>query len=208
VISYTNIPGVELFRHCAGSTNRDAWAEFQRRYHPTIAGVIVRTLASYGSASTHDVEDLIHEVYLRLCGQDGKALRNFLPAGAQSDFAYLKVIARNVVTDQMTRRGKNNDTTPLEGGPIELAAGDVTGSARAIDRTVLIGEIHRILCDGANDRDRRIFWLHYRAGLTAEEISCFRTIELTAKGVESVLHRLTKLVRTKLAGQTASEGKS
>jgi len=48
-------------------------------------------------------------------------------------------------------------------------------------------------------RDRTIFWLYYRQGLTAKEIGALPSIGLSLKGVESTLHRLTQLVREHLA---------
>jgi hypothetical protein len=49
-------------------------------------------------------------------------------------------------------------------------------------------------------RDIAIFWFYYRWGLTAKEISEILSMGLTVKGVESVLLRLTRLVRSKLGG--------
>jgi RNA polymerase sigma-70 factor, ECF subfamily len=48
------------------------------------------------------------------------------------------------------------------------------------------------------DRDRTIFWLYYRQGMTAKEITGLPGIGLSLKGVESALHRLVKLVRDHL----------
>jgi len=44
-------------------------------------------------------------------------------------------------------------------------------------------------------RDRNLFWLYYRQGLTADAISRIPAIGLSAKGVESALLRLTRLLR-------------
>jgi hypothetical protein len=49
-------------------------------------------------------------------------------------------------------------------------------------------------------RDRLIFWLHYRQGLSANAISSLPAVGLTVKGVESVIYRLTGLVRGQIAG--------
>ena len=55
------------------------------------------------------------------------------------------------------------------------------------------------------ERDRRIFWLYYRAGLKPAVIARMPGIGLSVKGVESAVFRLTKLVRTVLVdgGDTA-----
>jgi RNA polymerase sigma-70 factor (ECF subfamily) len=69
---------------------------------------------------------------------------------------------------------------------------------------VLIQEItrHLDLCMAGPDfeRNRRIFWLHYRAGLSARAIADLPGICLSPKGVESILMRLTKDLRQRMAG--------
>jgi RNA polymerase sigma-70 factor (ECF subfamily) len=83
------------------------------------------------------------------------------------------------------------------------AAEDSAGSPKVLERTVLIQEItrHLDLCLAGPDRDRnrRIFWLHYRAGLSARAIADLPGIRLTPKGVESILIRLTRDLRQRMA---------
>jgi RNA polymerase sigma-70 factor (ECF subfamily) len=45
------------------------------------------------------------------------------------------------------------------------------------------------------ERDVAIFWLYYEQGYTAKEISLLPTVQLTVKGVESTLLRLTRFIR-------------
>jgi RNA polymerase sigma-70 factor (ECF subfamily) len=47
-------------------------------------------------------------------------------------------------------------------------------------------------------RDRALFWLYYRQGFTAEEISRLPAAGLTAKGVESALRRVTAWLRAEI----------
>jgi RNA polymerase sigma-70 factor, ECF subfamily len=47
-------------------------------------------------------------------------------------------------------------------------------------------------------RSRRIFWLYYRVGLTANAIAALPYIGLSTKGVESTILRLTRLLREEL----------
>ena len=48
------------------------------------------------------------------------------------------------------------------------------------------------------ERDRTVFWLYYRQGLTAKEIAALPSTGLTVKGVESAILRLKSLVREKV----------
>jgi hypothetical protein len=66
-----------------------------------------------------------------------------------------------------------------------------------------IDECLQAVCVGPNSqRDRKIFWLYYRAGLPASAIAALPTIGLTTKGVESTLLRLTRLVRQRACNPT------
>ena len=45
-------------------------------------------------------------------------------------------------------------------------------------------------------RNRAIFWLHHRDGMTAQAIASIAWIELNTKGVETVLRRMTHLIQS------------
>jgi DNA-directed RNA polymerase specialized sigma24 family protein len=47
-------------------------------------------------------------------------------------------------------------------------------------------------------RDLLAFWLYYRSGLSAKEISTIPDMHLTVKGVESLLLRAIRLLRREL----------
>jgi DNA-directed RNA polymerase specialized sigma24 family protein len=68
-------------------------------------------------------------------------------------------------------------------------------------RSVLLSELDRKLRsapDVFGERDRALFWLYYLQGLTAEEIARLPVVGLTAKGVESVLRRVTRWLREEI----------
>jgi DNA-directed RNA polymerase specialized sigma24 family protein len=68
-------------------------------------------------------------------------------------------------------------------------------------RSVLLSELDRKLRsapDVFGERDRVLFWLYYLQGLTAEEIARLPVVGLTAKGVESVLRRVTRWLREEI----------
>jgi len=202
-MSHEQLSAAELFTLCAGSRDHEAWLEFHRRYHRTIAGVALKTLAVARPGRTDELEDLIHEVYARLCQRSGKALQDFVPTGPNSDFAYLKVITRNVVLSHCSSKRVEDDRTNSAVQDIEIAD---PASTNSIDRKILIGQIDNAVRSTATDRDRQVFWLYYRSGLTAEQISSFPTIGLSAKGVESALSRLTRIMKEKFANKP--EGKA
>lgn len=48
-----------------------------------------------------------------------------------------------------------------------------------------------------------IFWLYYRDGLTTRAISSLPFVGLSTKGVESTIHRLTRMVRNEMVERSS-----
>jgi len=69
-------------------------------------------------------------------------------------------------------------------------------------RRLLLGKIEEVLeevTEGANaERDRMVFWIYYRQGLTASAIAAIPALKLTQKGIESLLSRVTNSLRKQL----------
>jgi RNA polymerase sigma-70 factor, ECF subfamily len=122
----------------------------------------------------------------------------------------VKVVAANVVRDHF----KSSYSLKRGAGHVEQLAVDfvpfamdgTAGSQQAIERAVLIEEISCLLelCLPAPDRERntQIFWLHYRAGLSARAIADLPGMMLTTKGVESILLRTTRELRARIGDRS------
>jgi len=182
------------------------WRQFIERFHGLISGIVVRTVRRYTAPSTGLVEDLVQETYLKICADRRTLLKGFQFQTDDSAFGFLKVVTANVVHDHFKavfagKRGAGFSPESLEEHHAMSIAGPAGGSAE-IERTLLLKELDGILqrcLTGENQhRDRNIFWLYYRHGLTAGAIARIPTLELTAKGVESTILRLTRLVRAEL----------
>ena len=152
------------------------------------------------------VDDLIQETYLKICGDRRRLLSEFQPHHPEAFYGYLKVITANVVHDHFRaqyshKRGSGRTETSI-GEPFSDMPATVT-VGEDIHRQILLKEVDAALCAGTPDekqaRDRIIFWLYYRYGLTAQAIARLPSISLTVKGVESVIHNLTRSVRERLA---------
>jgi RNA polymerase sigma-70 factor (ECF subfamily) len=118
----------------------------------------------------------------------------------------LKTIAFSVVQDhfraQLTeKRGGGRRQEHLE--DVDNANPSPARGMRQAEREILLREIDEFLSTvtspGTRERDRCIFWLYYRHGLTARAISQIPALALTEKGVESTIWRLTQQVRQELA---------
>lgn len=70
-----------------------------------------------------------------------------------------------------------------------------------MQRSALLQQLDRKLLSAPKiigARDRALFWLYYRQGFTAEEISRLPAAGLTPKGVESALRRVTAWLREEI----------
>src|ERR1700678_2129302 len=197
----------ELVRRCSASRSADAWEEFVRRFHRLIATVILRTAARLGDSSRQTVDDLIQETYLKLCADDSRILRSFEQQRPDAFIGYVKVVAANVARDHFqsyhTKKRGPGHVEQLEVDFVPFAAIGSAGSPQSIERAILIEEVTQLLelCVAGTDQERntRIFWLHYRSGLSARAIADLPGIGLTTKGVESIITRVTRDLRERMA---------
>ena len=68
-------------------------------------------------------------------------------------------------------------------------------------RTALLEKLDRMLLSAPKiigARDRALFWLYYRQGFTADEISRMPAVGLTPKGVESALRKVAAWLREEI----------
>jgi RNA polymerase sigma-70 factor, ECF subfamily len=203
VARYTKFSSSELVRACAGSKDEGAWTEFIGRFHGVIAAAVFRTARHWAEPSRPQLDDLIQDTYLKLCENDSRLLRSFEPRHEDSIYGFLKVVAANVVHDyfkaaQAAKRGSGLTEVILEAVQQQprTAGGD---SFEAVSRRLQLEQVEKILAQVTagkdQERKRTIFWLRHRQGLTASEIAAIPSIALTTEGVESVLMRLTIMIR-------------
>jgi RNA polymerase sigma-70 factor, ECF subfamily len=206
-VNYAELSPVELVLACLRTGEESAWIEFVRRFQPLIAGIVMRLARRWGEASPEVVDDLVQETYLKLCADHEMLLHRFHPKHPDAIFGYIKVFTANLVHDHFkalyaTKRGARLATSAADCDQ-ETKWVSPNSDAKSIERDVLIGQIDaclRVVGSGQNfERDRKIFWLYYRAGLTASAIAALPAIALTIKGVESTLQRMTRQVRERLA---------
>jgi len=204
---YSSISPEELVRICSASGDADVWEEFVHRFHRLIAAVVLHTAARLGDASSQMVDDLIQETYLKLCADGCRLLRKFDPRQPEAIFGYIKVVTANVVRDyfkslhsQKRGAGQIEETPELF---IPVADQNSPGGTSAIERQLLIKDVQRHLkdCTAGPEQARncRVFWLYYQAGLTASAIAALPEVGLTTKGVESLIFRITRELRERMA---------
>jgi RNA polymerase sigma-70 factor, ECF subfamily len=205
---HSSTSGEQLIRACAESNDGAAWEEFVSRFHRAISLSVIRTAYQWGEIPQRVVDDLVQETYLKLCADRCRLLRDFAIEHPEAVAGYIKTIAVNVAHDHFKslhsqKRGSGETAQLLEDVDPQAQSGSL-GSQKAMEREVLLKEIDHCLgtCSEGPDqeRDRLIFWLYYQQGMSAKAIAALPTVGLTAKGVESAISRLTRLVREQLAG--------
>jgi len=208
VTRHSSMSAEELIRACAESNDGPAWEEFVVRFHRSIGLSILRVADQWGSIPQQIVDDLVQETYLKLCADKCRSLQDFSVQHPDAVLGYIKTIAVNVARDHFKslhsqKRGSGETAQLQEDFDPQAQSGDLGGQA-AMERQVLLKEIDRCLetCSEGSDtgRDRLIFWLYYQQGMSAKAIAALPTVGLTAKGVESAIFRLTRLVREQIVG--------
>jgi RNA polymerase sigma-70 factor, ECF subfamily len=205
---HSSMSEAQLIRACAELNDGAAWKEFVTRFHRAISLSIIRTTYQWGHAPRQVVDDLVQETYLKLCADRCRLLLEFAVQHPEAVSGYVKTIAIHVAHDYFKsvysqKRGSGQNQESLaEVDP--KAESQNLGGQGAMERQILLKQIDGFLeaCSVGPDqeRDRLIFWLYYQQGMSAKAIAALPTIGLTAKGVESAILRLTRLIRQQIVG--------
>lgn len=199
----------DLAKACARSADAAEWAELVRRCAPLASMVALRTSRMWVSTpSKAAADDIVQEVFLKLCEHERRILREFEPRGDDSFLGLLRIVAASVANDYFRRlysakRGGKVLTMPLLDEAVESQG--ARPSAR-MQQSALLAQLDQKLRSAPEtirERDRALFWLYYLQGYTAEEIARLSGAGLTAKGVESALRRVTGWLRSEVAGGKA-----
>lgn len=193
----------KLARLCAYSTSAPEWEEFVRWATPVVALTARRVSTVWGETTA--VNEIVQEVFLKLCEDDRRILREFKDQGDDSFEKLLRVIAASVATDHFRRaraekRGGRAGAVSLHDAPVEEQLFD-RRSTEAVEWPALMGQLDGLLRlhpGSVSQRDRQIFWMYYRQGLSAQAIARIPAMNLTPKGVESALRRMTQLLRERI----------
>lgn len=204
---YQTLSTEELIRRCASTGSGAAWEEFIQRFQPVITQTVLRTASRLGDFSSASVTDLVQETYLKLCADNFRLLQTFQPTHPDAFFGFVRTVAANLVRDHFRaihaqRRGAQQPPAAEFTDQIPASA-SAPGNHDHLHRAVLLNQIddHLAGAFGGPDsaRNRHIFWLYYRAGCSAAEIAALPGLNLTAKGVESLLFRMTRELRRRMS---------
>jgi RNA polymerase sigma-70 factor (ECF subfamily) len=182
---------------------QDLWVEFWHRFQPVIARTIFKRLSrSPRWIDRADLDDLVSEVFLKICTNNFKVLRGFEFRHESALRGFLKVMAANLLEDYIRKKKSEKEgggqilenIDDLLHHPPDRSSG-VASMFNNLRRNEIESCLQKRKGEPHFDRDCKIFWLYYRNGFTALEISQLPDIGLkNVKGVESALLRLIKWV--------------
>jgi RNA polymerase sigma-70 factor, ECF subfamily len=188
----------ELLQRCLDSGDREAWEEFVRRYRKTIALVVLRVSRAWNESSTLIIDDLVQETFLKLCEDNCRVLREFRSEQPQGLPGFLKVLAANLAQDYFRASNAMKRGVALTCSATEASPAGNNAAIEALNQAVLFNEIDEFLnVTRTREKHQAVFWLYYRDGLTAKAIASVSALGLSTKGVESIILRLTRQVRSR-----------
>jgi RNA polymerase sigma-70 factor (ECF subfamily) len=202
LIDYSQLGSPELIAECVATMHAAAWEEFIRRFQPLIAGVVARTANRWGSVAPALVDDLVQETYVKLCTEEFRRLREFESRHEDAIYGYLKAVAYTVTLDHFKVHYAAKRGARLHSSDFDSSL-RVEGQKSSVENDVLLQELEELAGQVAEEeRDRLIFALYYRQGFTTRRIAAIPAIELSQKGVESCLHRLTERLKKRVSGES------
>jgi RNA polymerase sigma-70 factor (ECF subfamily) len=211
---YSSLSLQDIICLCAGPRDDEAWEEFVSRVGKPISLTVMRTASLWGEASRALVEDLTQTTYLKLWQDGCRLLRDFAIQHPEGILGYIKKTAANATHDYFKHghsQSSGGGNPHVSTSDVDLEAGkEVHGSQEKIAFGVFLNEIDdhlkRSLTGPDQERDRMIFWLYFRQGMSTKEIASLPAIGLSTKGVGSVIERLKYCIREQIVGVPPDSG--
>src|SRR6266404_2854231 len=205
---YSSLSLKDVVCLCAGPRDDEAWEEFVSRVGKPISLTIMRTASLWGEPSRFLVEDLVQITYLKLWEDGCRLLLDFAIQHPEAILGYVKKTAANATHDYFKHghsQSSGGDKPHVSTSDVDPEAGkEVHGSRERISFGVFLNEIDeylkQCLTGPDQERNRMIFWLYFRQGMSTKEIASLPTIGLGAKGVGSVIERLKHGIREQILG--------
>ena len=163
---------------------KGAWEAFVRRY----AGLVVAAVRGVGREAA-EVEDLVQEVFLRLCKDDFRLLRSYDPTRAQLS-TWVTIIARSTARDALRRH--RPVVVPIEAVPEGRLAVDPVEPARPLKLPEAL----------LSPRQREILMMLYDREMEVAEVAA--TLGIDPQTVRSAHHK----AMVKLRAHFKAEAKS
>lgn len=189
----------EDWRRCVRAPgDSSAWENFLGEQRRLLARIVFRVAARFGIAGPDEIDDAVQEICLKMSSQS-----SFFHLTDEEDSVietYMKALIANAAHDYFRgQRAKKRDLLAATALDSDFPAR--TPELKDIETGVLLNQLHGLA--GEDSRSQYVFQLYYRFGWTAKEIANISYFGLSAKGVESLVHRLTTELRKKIQSGAA-----
>ncbi len=188
----------DLLHRCA-SGSQPACDQFFVIWKPIFHRIALRLSRQFGVLG--EADDVTQEICLKIMASKS-SLADSAPEHKPAFDAYFRVLAANAARDWLRKSGRHPTLLFEEQ---ETAVSFAPHGDRSLEKELLIKQIEQTL--DCADRERTIFGLYYRQGFSAREIASIPALRLSTKGVETIILRLSRQVRLKLAVESPGEGK-
>ncbi len=195
--------------------DRKGWEEFYNRYHRFITATIIKTCRKIAyTRGLNELEDLVHNVYVKLLDKNGKALRDYKGQYKNTIFEWLRVISIRIVLHDLNQASAQSRSPggkllsidqPQASGNHDRATtwkelipdGIDSGQLQFQELKEEIDYCLKKCTAGSRspERDRLIFQLYIFEGLDIPTISRFPGINLTEKRVANLISELKEKIR-------------
>lgn len=201
--SETGVP--DLVNSCIQG-DEAAWRAFVLKYTRPISLYILRACPDQTDHET--IRDLTQEVFVRLLANDYAALRRLRTTTGEGMMAFLATVARTVSLDNVRRlqsQKRSGQLVHLEDGmddSPDLSSLRATQSPEfdlleklGVER--FIGLLRETITGVNSERDIFVAQMYFLEEMSAGEIANIRGLNLSVSGVEAVIHRTRKILKTK-----------
>lgn len=198
----------EVLAACLDAGKEQDWQELVRLLQPAIASGVLQRLRRIRGNDRSMADDLVQEAFVKLFRADRSVLRRFVHRHESALFGYVWAVGVSVTNDYFRKLNAQKRAGEFALDPEDLGRVAVSHEKSAVD-SILLRDVEKYVNEVVqSDRDRTIFWLYYRQGCTAGNIAEAPGIDLTPKGVEACLLRVTKAVRRRIFPPDEGEGPS
>ena len=186
--------------------NEEAWQAFVLKYTRLISLYVLRACPDQTDHET--IRDLTQEVFVRLLANDCAALRRLRTTTGEGMMAFLATVARTVSLDNVRRlqsQKRSGQLVHLEDGvedSPDLSSFGVTQSPEfelleKLGVEQFTGLLRETITGANSERDIFVAQMYFLEEMSASEIASIRGLKLSVSGVEAVIHRTRKILRTK-----------
>jgi RNA polymerase sigma factor (sigma-70 family) len=228
----SRLDSIELISLCADyPEGSELWTEFLRRFAAKIKyfirGTLRQSMASEARGAgfvmdshTTQEADLFQNTILKLVENRCAVLRRFSGKAEDELMAYLAVVSRSVVRDHF-RKVRAQKRGPWPASIVASKDSEQTGQLgfarrdwqNSMEREILARELEQVSMEtikshsGDPDRDRLIFQLYFKDGLSTAQIAACEGVGLSKTGIEKTLNRLKDRVRTAVGAEPVAEAR-